>query len=79
MKIPPGYITQARADHLTAELWRGIDEIVAGISKRFRARSESATTREQCLAILREECDAADLEIQRWHQQLREQLYAQEH
>jgi hypothetical protein len=79
MNIPPGYVTKARADYLTAHMLRSIDDICARVPDRIAARWPSATTPEQQRAVLDEECHAAAREIELLRVEMRALLAAPEH
>jgi hypothetical protein len=78
-ELPPGYVTRARAEHLTKELLDGIRATFRQIPDRVAARWASAQNAEERLAIVDEEMARTDLEIEALRHSFLSQANASDH
>lgn len=76
---PAGFMTRARADHLNQVFHDGVREILDRFALRAAERCTPESDPEKIRAILDEEAARAARELELFHAQFREQIYASEH
>jgi len=76
--IPAGYVTRARADHLTAIFFKGIREITDRLATRASERCAGLDA-DAVRTIFEEEAERAVREVEALHADLKARLLASDH